>query len=91
VAAVLGSARNKILCASSARSLKQHNAKETMVSFEDEARKAIPCEVHMISGSMDSQTSSGVFNVGNFQVRFGGAPDMKVSLILWFSRLLRSF
>jgi len=40
-----------------------------MTAFDDQAKKAIPSEVHMISGSMDSQTSSDVFNVGNFEVR----------------------
>lgn len=40
------------------------------LSFDEQARKAIPSQVHMISGSMDSQTSSDVFNVGSFQVSF---------------------
>jgi hypothetical protein len=59
-----------------------------MPSFEDEARKAIPCEVHMISGSMDSQTSSDVFNVGNFQLpdpagKAGGACTSALLKVLY--------
>lgn len=46
--------------------------------FDKDVAKAIPCEVHMISGSMDSQTSADVFNVGAFELpnpagRSGGA------------------
>jgi hypothetical protein len=39
------------------------------LSFDDQAKKAIPAEVHMIAGSHDVQTSADVANVGNFQVR----------------------
>jgi hypothetical protein len=35
-------------------------------SYGEKARQAIPAEVHMISGSQDSQTSSDVINVGAF-------------------------
>lgn len=52
-----------------------------MAPFEDEARKAIPAEVHMISGSMDSQTSSDVFNVGNFEVCCDAEETIKQTLL----------
>jgi hypothetical protein len=39
------------------------------VSFDEQAKKAIPADVHMIAGSHDVQTSADVSNVGNFQVR----------------------
>lgn len=49
-----------------------------MSDFDAQAARAIPAEVHMISGSHDTQTSADVSNVGTFRLpdpagRAGGA------------------
>ena len=47
-----------------------------MTDFDSQAAKAIPAEVHMISGSHDAQTSADVYNVDQFQVRYNLLCDI---------------
>jgi metacaspase-1 len=59
-----------------------------MAAFQEKARQAIPAEVHMISGSQDSQTSSDVFNVGAFALpdpagKAGGACTSALLKVLY--------
>lgn len=56
--------------------------------FDQNAEKAIPAEIHMISGSHDAQTSADVFNVGSFQLpdpagRAGGACTSALLQVLY--------
>ena len=59
-----------------------------MSSAEERIRQAIPAEVHMISGSADSQTSADVFNTGQFKLpdpagRAGGACTSALLKVLY--------
>jgi len=59
-----------------------------MGDFLAEAEKAIPAEVHMISGCMDSQTSADVSNVASFSLpdpagKAGGALTSSLLKVLY--------
>lgn len=59
-----------------------------MSDFDEQVKKAIPAEFHMISGSHDSQTSADVSNVGSFQLpdpqgRAGGACTSAILQVLY--------
>lgn len=59
-----------------------------VAAFPETVRQAIPAEVHMISGSLDSQTSSDVFNVGAFALpdpagKAGGACTSALLKVLY--------
>jgi metacaspase-1 len=59
-----------------------------MSEYDEQIRKAIPAEFHMISGSHDSQTSADVHNVGQFQLpnpagRAGGACTSALLQVLY--------
>ncbi|KAI2493792.1 Caspase domain [Fragilaria crotonensis] len=57
-------------------------------SFDAQVEKSIPAEIHMISGSHDSQTSADVSNVSQFQLpdpagRAGGACTSAILQVLY--------
>ena len=59
-----------------------------MSTTDERIRQAIPAEVHMISGSHDSQTSADVHNTGQFQLpdpagRAGGACTSALLKVLY--------
>jgi metacaspase-1 len=71
-----------------ARSHQNELKTDTMADFDEQIRKAIPAEFHMISGSGDSQTSADVQNVGQFALpnpagRAGGACTSALLQVLY--------
>jgi len=59
-----------------------------MDDFDAQVAKLIPADVHMISGSADSQTSADVFNVSQFQLpdpqgKAGGACTSAILQVLY--------
>mmetsp|Transcript_19079 Transcript_19079/g.21829 ORF Transcript_19079/g.21829 Transcript_19079/m.21829 type:complete len:305 (+) Transcript_19079:231-1145(+) len=59
-----------------------------MSDFDAQVAKLIPAEVHMISGSADSQTSADVYNVSQFQLpdpqgKAGGACTSAILQVLY--------